>query len=96
MQCRFFCALCNAPHTLAAILCAALLCLGTAQPACARIQDVNPYNIRFLEGSGKLSATTKIFFDTLIKILRETVYHPDELPLKKDFANEAAWAEHVG
>lgn len=82
-------------QTLKVILWAALLCLGTAQPACARIQDVNPYNIRFLAGNGELSATAKIFFAHLIELLRG-MDAPMTLPEKKDFSDEAAWAEHVG
>ena len=90
-----FCALRHLPHTFTAVLCAALLCLGTVQPACARIQDVNPYNIRFLAGNGALSAAAKIFFDNLTKLLRD-MDAPMTLPEKKDFNDEAAWAEHVG
>lgn len=95
MKHRLFLNMCQMPQTLKAILCAALLCLGTAQPACARIQDVNPYNIRFLAGNGELSASAKIFFDNLTKLLRD-MDAPMTLPEKKDFSNEAAWAEHVG
>lgn len=95
MKHRLFLNMCQTPQTLKAILCAALLCLGTAQPACACIQDANPDNIRFLAGNGALSAPANIFFARLTELLRG-IDAPMTLPEKKDFSDEAAWAEHVG